>query len=46
MTATSCAQCRLALSLVLAWLVLVLLALLGTLAWLQFGVLGKRVHYR
>jgi sn-glycerol 3-phosphate transport system permease protein len=24
----------------------VLLALLGLLAWLQFGVLGKRVHYR
>ncbi len=29
-----------------ATLTVVLLALLGTLAWLQFGVLGKRVHYR
>ena len=29
-----------------ATLTVVLLALLGLLAWLQFGVLGKRVHYR
>ena len=27
-------------------LTVVLLAMLGLLAWLQFGVLGKRVHYR
>lgn len=29
-----------------ATLTVVLLGLLGLLAWLQFGVLGKRVHYR
>jgi sn-glycerol 3-phosphate transport system permease protein len=29
-----------------ATLTVVLLAMLGLLAWLQFGVLGKRVHYR
>ena len=29
-----------------ASLTVVLLAVLGLLAWLQFGVLGKRVHYR
>ncbi len=29
-----------------ATLTVVLLLILGALAWLQFGVLGKRVHYR
>ena len=29
-----------------ATLTVVLLGLLGLLAWFQFGVLGKRVHYR
>jgi sn-glycerol 3-phosphate transport system permease protein len=29
-----------------ATLTVVLLGLLGGLAWVQFGVLGRRVHYR
>jgi sn-glycerol 3-phosphate transport system permease protein len=29
-----------------ATMTVVLIAILGLLAWLQFGVLGKRVHYR
>jgi sn-glycerol 3-phosphate transport system permease protein len=29
-----------------ATLTVVLLVMLGALAWLQFGVFGRRVHYR